>query len=106
MSAVKITKGAISLHNFVIAGRNNDMRNLYCPQNLIGQEIQGGIEPGEWRSGNFSNDLQDILNTGSSNYTRVAKIVRDDFHDYLNSIESSVPWQLRTVSSTKDLFDA
>ena len=42
---------------------------------------------------------------GSNNYSRSAKEIRDDFRDYFNSEEGSVPWQWETVLRTRDPFD-
>ena len=43
-----------------------------------------------------------ITQAGSNNYTRDAKQTWEDFVEYFNSHEGSVPWQYRMVTRTHD----
>lgn len=101
--AILITKAIVALHNFLMSDRI--ARNVYCPSNFVDHEGNLGINPGEWRNESISNALKDISSVSSNNYSRLAKEVRDNFKDYFNSKEGSVPWQMAMVTSTTNSFD-
>ena len=71
----------------------------YYPANYVDQENSCGLTPGEWRNYDSSNGLIPIARTGSNNYSRTAKQVRDDFKDYFMN-EGAVDWQWATVTRT------
>lgn len=98
--AEEATKAIVALHNFLIH-ISNESRNNYCPPNYVDREDNGEFIPGEWRTDQANEGLDNIVNMGcSNNYRRSAKEVRDDFCTYFNSPSGSVSWQLRRVRST------
>ena len=96
-TVVSITKAVVSLHNYLMFGRSFNNGNRYCPN---------GFAEGDWAEETIETvGFQALSCTGSHNYTRDAKKVRDDFRDYFNGV-GSVPWQWDLVSRTSDPFDA
>lgn len=75
-------------------GENQEYHGSKCSDREVNSEnieTEGGLLP--------------LKRAGSNNYSRSAKEIRDDFRDYFNSKEGSVPWQWETVLSTRDPFD-
>ena len=93
-----VTKAVVILHNFLMFGREVGERlNDYCPV---------GYAEDEWRRDDVNIDgLQPLLNGGSHNHLRDAKQIRDDFNEYLNSSQGSVPWQMGVIQRTVNPFD-
>ena len=56
-----------------------------------------GTTPGEWRRHAHAEGLVPIGHTGSNNYSKTAKQVRDDFKNYFMS-DGQVDWQWATVT--------
>ena len=103
---VQVVKAVVALHNFLMCGRSFGNYSSYCPPGYVDQETEFGITPGQWRGDSSANTgLQPLLNASSNNYTQDARIVRDNFRDYFNSEEGSVPWQNAMVTSTSNRFD-
>ena len=102
-TATEVTKAVVVLHNFLMTGRN--FENHYCPIDYVDQEENGHIREGSWRREHNNYGLQDIRQMGSNNYARDAKEVRDNFCEYFNSEQGSVPWQTAMVNQTSDNFD-
>ncbi|CAB4001870.1 Hypothetical predicted protein [Paramuricea clavata] len=98
---VLITKAVVALHNFLMSLTLSQRSNSYnyCPANYVDQENPCGTTPGEWRNHDSSDGLIPIARTGSNNYSRTAKQVRDDFKDYFMN-EGAVDWQWATVTRT------
>ena len=93
----EIVKAAVALHNFLIEG------NGYCTKGLIDTDTR----PGEWRKEAEGNQgLVNITrNTGSNNYTKDAKTVRNDFKDYFLTESGAVEWQLNHIRKNIYHFD-
>ena len=78
-------------------GRSFNNGKRYCPI---------GFAKGDWAEETIETvGFQALSCTGSQNYTRDAKKVRDDFRDYFDGV-GSVPWQWDLVSRTSDPFQA
>ena len=78
---------------------------IYCPPDFLDRDISGKVQEGSWRTENFNQTLSNVRYMGSNNYSRLSKMVRDNFCTYFNSNEGSVPWQLPSVQSTSNSFD-
>lgn len=48
--------------------------------------------------------LRAITRAGSNNYSRDAKLIREDFRNYFMSQEGQVPWQWSAVHASEDCF--
>ena len=91
-----ITKAIVALHNFLMFGRTFEN----------GSEYYQDVEHGSLACGcEVSDGLAPLTQDGFNNYSREAKNVRDDFRDYFNSPEGSVPWKWDCVNSTENPFD-
>ena len=91
-----ITKAAVNLHNFLMISSAFD---------FLDQENGSVAMPGQWCR--EVADMQGFVqhnNYGSIDFTRIATEVRDNFKDYFNSVQGSVPWQDKVVNSTKHAF--
>ena len=101
---IYITKAAVILHNFVM---RKSARSMYCPPDYVDQETSQGVSPGGWH--NKTTEIQvlvDLKAQGSSNSTRAAKEVQNDFKDYFNSEYGKLSWQSEIVQSTMKLIEA
>ena len=93
-----VTKAIVALHNFLMHGRKVGHNSPYCPT---------GYAEGDWRKEGTANDgLQPMRTAGSNNYTRDAKVIRDDFKEYFNSEVGQVPWQMDMIRRTSNPFDS
>ena len=70
---------------------------IYCPASYVDLENAVGTTPGEWRRHAHAEGLVLIGHTGSNNYSKTAKQVRDDFKNYFMS-DGQVDWQWATVT--------
>ena len=103
---IAITKAVVSLHNYLMISQNKFGDFRYCPSGFVDSENSEGIQHGEWRDETQSNTgFLPLGSTGSNNYSRTAKEVRNDFKTYFNSQEGEVSWQLEYVNRTIDPFD-
>ena len=74
---------------------------MYCPPDYVDRETSPGLSPGGWR--NEATEIQglvDLRAQGSSNSTRAAKEVRNDFKDYFNSEHGKFSRQREILQST------
>ena len=100
-----ITKATLSLHNFLMKRQYQD-NYRYCPRDFVDRENSSVRQAGQWRSDiNDVHGLVPIQFQGSHNYSRSAKITRDDFKDFFNSEVGALSWQEDHVNSTTDPFD-
>ena len=99
---IAVTKAVVALHNFLMFGRSFENNSEYCPADYTDEFLSNGDGNGRWR---LNHGLVALNQAGSNNYSREAKLVRDDFRDYFNSSEGSVPWQWDIVRSTINPFD-
>ena len=100
VSTVKsVTKAITALHNFLIyKSQVSDHENQYCPPNYVDTDRVDGILPGQWRvEENQIMGLRDINRLGSNNYSKNAKLVRDEFREYFIE-EGAVDWQWDIVN--------
>ena len=104
-TATAVTKAVVALHNFLMKSKNLDGFSRYCPPDFLDRDISGKVQEGSWRTENFNQTLSNVRYMGSNNYSRLSKMVRDNFCNYFNSNEGSVPWQLPSVQSTSNSFD-
>lgn len=104
-TVINVTKAVVSLHNFLMKDRTS-LRYSYCPVDFIDRELFSRTQRGQWRN-EIEGDtgLIPIRRTGSNNYSRDAKILRDQFRDYFCSSAGEVPWQWNIVQSTHNSFD-
>ncbi|CAB3993019.1 Hypothetical predicted protein [Paramuricea clavata] len=103
---INITKAVVVLHNFLMATRSPEDTHSYCPLNYTDHESAAGQQSGEWRRGeNINEGIVPIPQTGSNNYSKSAKNVRDDFKEYFNSKQGAVSWQMDMVTRTLNTFD-
>ena len=104
-TATIVIKAVVALHKYLMIERNLEGHSWYCPNDFVDRDVDGRTREGSWREEEFNQTLCDMRCIGSSNYSQVAKKVRDSFRDYFNSDEGSVPWQLALVESTTNSFD-
>ena len=84
-----ITKACVGLHNYLMEDRFAD-DNTYCLPGFVDSPHSGD----EWRKEiPGDNGFIPLTRTGSNNYTRDAKRVRNLFSAYFNSSDGAVPWQ-------------
>ena len=92
-----IVKAAVALHNFLIDD------NGYCSNGLADTNNR----PGDWRT--EIQGCQGLINisqlSGSNNYAKDAKMVRDNFKDYFISNAGAVEWQSEHIHKSIDFFD-
>ena len=92
---VLITKGVIALHNYLMSQSNS-----YCPPTYVDQDGPSGVTDGEWRkSSSEIGGMVSVSQLGSHNYSKNAKLVKDNFKDYFNG-EGAVDWQVELVTRT------
>ena len=94
----EIIKACVCLHNYL---KQTDSAS-YVPSGLVDSfDHTGNITEGSWRSIVSSNEsaLQPIQRNGSNNYTKNAKLIRENFKGYFNSQTGSIPRQLKHVRS-------
>ena len=98
---VGIVQAAVALHNFLMDENDLEDSCAYCPVGFIDQEDRANVTYGEWRRETASgvHGLVPIRH-GSNNYSKTAKETRDNFKNYFNSAEGSVPWQEEVVKRT------
>ena len=102
---IQVTKAVIALHNYLMAGRSFSHSTKYCPAGFVDNDTENGRELGEWRKVTQSDEgLRDVSNAGSNNYSRDAKLVREDFKNYFMSPKGQVRWQWNAVHATVDCF--
>ena len=79
--------------------QNNENNYNYCPTSYIDRDTRLGITLGDWRKEQANSaGLQQISQTGSNNYSRDDKEVRDHFRNYFCSTAGSLDWQLLRVT--------
>lgn len=102
-----ITKAVVALHNYLMISQNKFGDLRYCSPGFVDSESEGGnFQNGGWRDEiEACTGLLPLRNTGSNNYSRSAKEVREDFMLYFNSTEGAVDWQWDYVNRTIDPFD-
>ncbi|XP_065675624.1 uncharacterized protein LOC136091841 [Hydra vulgaris] len=94
---ILITQAIVALHNFLMKKRSAN-NYLYCPTNYTDIDGPAGFRPGDWRQDNSCSAALQPLSSGSNNYSKDAKQVRDDFKEYFNSPEGELEWQLDLVN--------
>ena len=99
-TVVAITKAIVCLHNYLMADKTFAGKT-YFPDTFVDQEVNFKLVKGEWRKEHISTGMQSIHNTGSHNFSREAKDLRDDFKEHFNSDFGSVPWQMGMVTRTE-----
>ena len=100
VSTVKsVTKAITALHNFLMYKYQvSDNENQYCPPNYVDSDGLQGVVPGQWRvEENQIMGLRDIDRLGSNNYSKNAKLIRDEFREYFIE-EGAVDWQWGIVN--------
>ena len=77
-----------------MAGRSFRQGTRYCPVGFVDNDMGIVTEHGEWRQlVQADQGLRSLTNAGSNNYSRDAKLIREDFRDYFMLQEGLVPWQ-------------
>ena len=82
---VSVTKACVVLHNYLMHNKEFQGTSYqYCPPELIDRDSMLGIQTGTWR-----NDVQQDsglmpiqLRVASNNYSKDAKVVRENFRDF------------------------
>ena len=97
---ILITKPVVALHNYLMkkCTSNEEDNNSYCPTSYSYRDTRSGVTPGYWRKEESIDGLQPISPQGSSNYSREAKEVWDDFKNYSCSENGFLDWQLERVN--------
>ena len=91
-----IVQATVCLHNYLALTQNAH----YIPKGFVDSEDgTGNLVSGEWRQIIHSdeNSFQRLGRVGSNTYSFNAKSVRENFCEYFNSKEGSLPWQLNYV---------
>lgn len=96
---ILFTKAVVALHNFLIRLSQRNSSYCYCPASYVDQEHPVGTTPGEWRRQASPGGLIPISRSGSNNYLRNAKQVRDGFKKYFMN-EEAADWQWANVTRT------
>lgn len=104
---VRITKAAVALHNYIMNEKSFGSVARYCPIGFADTEGPGGAQlRGEWRDiVKRDQGLRHLGRVGSNNYSRSAKLVREDFSNYFMSSIGQVPWQWQATNTAGDAFD-
>ena len=103
---IAVTKASVVLHNYLMHGREFEASYEYCPPEMVDMETVNGTRPGTWRHTDQSGGLVPLNgNLGSNNYSKDAKIVRQNFRDFFYKGNGQVPWQIQRVTSVQDNFD-
>ena len=80
---VAVTKASTVLHNYLMHGKQFESSYQYCPPEMVDTETNRGTRPGTWRNEEQSGGLIPLQgNLGSNNYSKDAKIVRENFRDF------------------------
>ena len=96
-TVISVTKTVVSLHNFLIHGRQFGEGNNYCPEEYA---------EGEWRNDeNHTEGILPIEHVASYNYSRDSRQVGDSFKNYFNSAAGAVQCQNEHVQRSDDPFD-
>ena len=66
-----------------IIARSLEDTHIYCPLSYTDQESSAGQQAEEWREENEG--MVSISHISSNNYSKSAKIARDDYKEYFNS---------------------
>lgn len=104
-NVISIIKAITALHNFLIKTQSQLDNFSYCPSDFVDQESEQGRVPSRWR--HHIGELQGIIlitRQESINFTRRAKLVRDNFKQYFNSEKGALSWQDHAISSTSNPF--
>ena len=106
-NVISIVKATVALHNLLMKSKSQQENFLYCPDDFVDQEgINGAQIPGRWRNQSAAPQrLIPINSQGSNNFTRNAKLVRNNFKEYFSSMEGAVEWQDQIINSTSNAFD-
>ena len=104
-TAIAVTKAVVALHNFLMKSKTAQDRSRYCPPDFLDFENDGVVKKGNWRNEQYNEALISVSNTGSNNYSLLAKQVRDKYRDYFYSTEGSVAWQWEMIKRTQNPFD-
>ena len=93
VSTVKsVTKAIVALHNFLM------YKNQHCPPNYVDSDGPQGVIPGKWHDEESSiMGLRDVDQLGSNNYSKHAKVIRDEFRECFTK-EGAVEWQWDIVN--------
>ena len=88
-----------------MAGRSFQQETRYCPIGFIDNDMGIVTERGERRQlVQADQGLRALTKAGSNNYSRDAKLIREDFRDYFMSDKGQVPWQWSAIHATADCF--
>ena len=68
---MQVSKAIVALHNFLMMSKAEKLK--YCPPELVDFENNGQIRKGSWRDEVLNTALQKMKQTGSNNYSIVAK---------------------------------
>ena len=90
----KLVLAAVSLHNFLMARTQKDVRNMYCSPNFVDKDAYGNVIQGSWRHeiGN-ENISRDCRLLSARQMTLAAHTMRDKLAKYFMSPEGEVSWQ-------------
>jgi len=94
----KIIKACVCLHNYL----KLTCSSQYVPDGFVDSEGNtGSFIPGDWRklASDSEGALCNVSRSGTNNYTQQAKQLREQFEQYFNSENGSVPWQYKHVRS-------
>ena len=90
----KVTLASCVLHNFL---REKVPSEYTPPGSFDAEDMESGcIQHGEWRNGTENEGMKSIRIGKSNNYTTNAKLIRDDFCTYFNTI-GTVSWQEKFI---------
>ncbi|KAL1472476.1 hypothetical protein MTO96_039296 [Rhipicephalus appendiculatus] len=96
----KITSGKLSacvaLHNFLLK-ESPASRSMYCPPGTTdGEDWQGNLTDGSWRSDGAVNGALAALPGTGGNSARLAHAIRDKLCRHFIT-EDKLPWQVKHV---------
>jgi len=97
-NAVRITKAACVLHNFLQRADNNNggTARHYCPSGYTDTyDNDGNVILGQWRNDASGGDLVSLSGTSGNRSSRDAARVRDILADYFVSPQGEVAWQYK-----------
>ncbi|XP_067949581.1 putative nuclease HARBI1 [Watersipora subatra] len=97
----KIVQACVCLHNYL----NLTDNATYIPAGFVDSyDSTGNVVPGDWREVKQT-ALVNLDRIAGPNYTTNAKLVREQFKNYLNSPEGSLSWQVEYVNSCGKRLD-
>ena len=87
----KVTLASCTLHNFLCEPSEYTPPGTFDVENIE----TGSVKHGDWHS-QVEEGMRSIGPTGSNNYKKDARIIRDEFCKYFNTV-GAVSWQERFV---------